>query len=116
MLHVPEQEFKGRPHGTEKRSLGIQQMRHVLLVLEALGVEHLRVGHGNQPDGRRPRPRVGLRVIDRDVDRQMTVIGPMESLSDFAGVRERTARRVEPLIVAKLYALDDELIAVPAPD
>jgi hypothetical protein len=73
-------------------------MGDVLLVLQTLRVEHFRVWYRKKPDARRPRSRVRLRVIDRNVDRQMAVVGPVEALSDFGRVGQRAARCVEPLI------------------
>ena len=62
------------------------------------------------------RLRVGLRIVDRDVDLQRAEVQPPEPLGDFAASVSGLPPDVEPAVVAEAGRLDDERVAFPLPD
>ena len=88
-----------------------KQMRHVLLVLGTLGVEHLRIRHKGQFDVDRPRTGVSLGIVDGDFNLQVAAVRPAEPLCDFRGIGQGTACRIQSLIVTETDAGDFEGLA-----
>src|SRR5574339_97468 len=63
--------------------------------------------------GHRPRFRIRLGVVDGDVDLDVPEVGPPYSLTNLAGAGNHAAAPVDPQIVAKPDAVDDQRVAVP---
>src|ERR1700681_4676478 len=72
------------------------QVRNELLVLEADELHQFTVEHDAlvHPDG--PWLRVCLRIVDRDVDLESSVIRPPEPLRQLRSVGQRIADDIEP--------------------
>src|SRR5215471_12503663 len=79
--------------------------------LDQLLIERELVAHAN-----REGLRVRLRVVDRHVDLEVTVVRSPPPLGHLALRRHRAALNVEPHIVAETDRLDDERIAFPVTD
>src|SRR6267154_4899818 len=91
------------------------QVRDVLLVLQANIIQQLRIGCKDLRNLDGPRLRVGLRIIDRELDFQRPVVRAPESFRDPGVFRERTAPGIEPQPVAETGSLHDQSIPFPFP-
>src|SRR2546423_113933 len=83
------------------------QVRGAAIVLRADKLDQLRVGQQTLREFIRPRLREGLRVVNRDLDFECSVVDPAEALGDFAVRRQRRAFLVNPSHIAKAGGLDD---------
>src|SRR5262252_3454016 len=92
--------------------LRLLHMFHVEIVLIADELNQLFVRAEPPVDANRPRARVRLRVVDRDVDLHPPVGGTPDALGDLRAVRERRAVDVEPAVVPQADRLDDERVAL----
>src|SRR5262249_42287191 len=92
-----------------------------LIVLVADELDDLVVGRDLLIDANREWLRVGLRVLEGQIDFEPAVRGPANALGEFRPVRIRAAPHVEPAIertrlrAAQIVCLDHERVAFPAP-
>ena len=84
-----------------------------LLVLVADELDELLIGDEPVVDAHRPRPRVGLGVLDGDVELEPAVGDAAESLGDARRAAEVAAVHVEPAVVAEPHRLHHERVAFP---
>ena len=104
--------------GWPRRLLSARALQPLVIffALEAELVDQLRVRLEvlRQVDGERPR--VGLGIVDRQLDLEGAEVRAAELFRHLPGVAHRAAPRVDPQVVAEAPRLDDERVAVPVPD
>src|SRR5262245_42014079 len=76
----------------------------------------LRVRHDALIDFNRPRFRVCLWIVDRDLDFETSIVGAPKTLGHFSGIGHRTAANIEPLPVVESCSLDHESVPFPMSD
>ena len=86
---------------------------HRLLVFEAVVVDELGVDDDRLIQPYRPRLRVGLRIVDRDLDVEVSEARTADALGHTRLCRNRAAGNVEP-VVTESDRLDDERVTLPA--
>src|SRR5919204_3927267 len=92
------------------------QVRFELLILEADEFDHFAVDYEALIHANGPRPRVRLRIVDRDVDFEGPERRTPEVLCQLRGVGQRVADDIEPPCVPEPRRVDDKRIAVPSAD
>src|SRR5262245_63606574 len=90
-------------------------MSDILLVLEARVLEQLGVERDVLVQMNRPWPRVGLGIVDGDLDLEPSVRRTTEAFGDGRGVGQRAAVEVGPQPVTKPLRLHDERVLLPLP-
>src|SRR5258708_17802963 len=88
-----------------------RQMLGVLFVFRANVIQQLRIGRKDLLDLDGPRPGVGLRIVDRQLDLQRPVVHAPESFCEPGGVGERSGCGVHPQPVAETTGFNDQSIA-----
>lgn len=73
-------------------------MREVLLVFETDVIQQLRIEHDHLVECDRPRLRVHLWIIDRDVNLQASEIHAAEPFRYLRGFRQRLMEKLQPSI------------------
>src|SRR5690349_23585321 len=79
-----------------------------LLVLVADELDQLLIDGELLTHAHGERFRVSLRIVDGDVDLEVTEVGTTPALDELAFVGQRAAVDVEPTVVAEPGGLDDE--------
>src|SRR5688572_6166587 len=93
-----------------------------LLILVTDELDQLLVGHEALIDADRPWFRVCLRIIDRQVDLQVSERRPTDALGEPHLLTVRTAVHVEPAVVravfgaAQVVGFDNQRVSLPASD
>jgi hypothetical protein len=104
-----------------KRSVDLHTAAE-LLVLVVDEPNRLLVDENALVDAHGERLRVGLRVLDRHVDLQLSESRPPEALGELHLLAVRAAAHVEPPVVRSIFStaeivrLDDQRVAFPAAD
>src|SRR6185312_8765090 len=76
----------------------------------------LRVRHEAAVDDGIERFRIGLRIVDRDLDLEVAEVQPADALGELRRARQRAAAHVEPAVIHQPRRFDDERVAVPVAD
>ena len=77
------------------------QVIQVLLILKAHVVDEIRIKLDVLIEVNAPRFRIGLGIVDRQIDFQPSKIRPADALGDLRRIRNRIAQNIEPDAVAE---------------
>ena len=83
------------------------QVRDVFLVIAANKIQQIGVERDDLVQLDRPRFRVGLRIVHRNLDFHVSEVDAPEPFRDSGCIRHRIARSIEPHAVAETARLDD---------
>src|SRR5204863_1733932 len=89
---------------------------YISFVFQTYKLEQLGIGHENLVYFEAKRLGVGLRIVDCDLDLQVSEVHPSEPLRQLGGIRQRVASSIQPLPVSKACCLHDQGVALPLPD
>src|SRR5436309_3017244 len=89
---------------------------YISFVFQTYKLEQLGIGYENLVYFEAKRLGVGLRIVDCDLDLQVSEVHPSEPLRQLGGIRQRVASSIQPLPVSKACCLHDQGVALPLPD
>ena len=95
------------------RALLSNEVSGVTFIFVANKFHQFRVRHDSIGDGNGPGFCVRLRLLNSDVDKQSTVVRPIESFGHFRRVGQRATLDVEPDIVPEAGSLHNQCVILP---
>src|SRR5687768_5849346 len=102
-----------RPRTPRTLSGSLLEFLHEPFALGADFINQLSVRGELLTQGYRPRLRIGLGIVHRHLDLEVSEVGPPDSLTHFRGTCDHAAAPVDPQVVAKSDAVDHQRVTVP---
>ena len=88
----------------------------VFFVFQAVVIHKFAVQYQRLVELHRPRRGIGLRIVDRDLDFEVSVVRPPDPFDCFGLLRQRFPARIQPKIVAEPAGFHHQRVAFPMAD